>query len=345
MKIIRTLSLLFFLTTCFVGMAHDFVVTLDGQKVYFNIVSQAAKTVEITYDGSIVNKMPTYYEGDLKIPSKIRYNGTIYSVVAIGSKAFAGADKLTGVEIPLGVNEIGDFAFEGCTSLSRIIFPGNIVKFGQGVFFKCDKIQHVSFGSEWKVVDLKMFRWSDSLTTLAIPAKMEKISNAKSLKNLESFAVDINNSHFTSNAGILYSKNNETLLSCPRAYKDDVVVVDGTKNIEAEAFNSCNKVTSVELPETLEKMSFRVFYRMPALNTIAFRNPNPIMTAKKSGTEVFLLQVSNPEMMVNVPKKAKKAYKTAMVQEVGEYTDIDKQTPYLVETSNMPKVKNISSIK
>lgn len=345
MKVLRLLISLFLLSMCSVAMAHDIVVTLDGQKVFFNFVSKANKTVEITYEGSIVNNKPTYYEGDLRIPQMIRYNGTIYTVVGIGPKAFAGADKLTGIDIPMGVTYIGDFAFESCTSLSRILFPGNGVEFGQGVFFKCDKIQYVSFGSEWKEVDLKMFRWSDSLTTLTIPAKMERIINSKSVKNLESFAVDINNTHFMSKSGLLYSKNNETLLSCPRAYKDDVVVAEGTKNIVDGAFVNCSEVELVDFPETLEKMSFRALYRMSNLKKVVFRNPVPIMTAKTSNTEVFLLQVTNPEIVISVPKKVRKTYKATLVQEVGEYTDIDEDTPYFVEKLNMPDVKNISAIK
>lgn len=345
MKTIKILALIMIMTIGIVCKAHDFIVTLDGQKVYFNIVSNSKKTVEITYNGSIADNKPTYYEGELRIPSKIRYNGTTYSVVGIGPKAFAGADKLTGVDIPLGVVNIGDFAFESCTSLSKIIFPGNSVKFGQGVFFKCDKIQYVSFGSEWKEVDLKMFRWSDSLTSVNIPAKMEKISNSKSVKNLEGFAVDVNNSHYASVDGILYSKNMETLLSCPRAYNEEVVVASGVCSIAKDAFNDCNKVEIVDLPETIEKMSFRTFFRMSALKEIVLRNPNPIATAKTSGNEVFLLQVSNPEMVLQVLKSSKKAYKEAMNLQSGEYSDLEEDVPYYVETINMPKFVNLVTVR
>ena len=174
MKKILSLMLLM-AAACGLAKAHDFVVTLNGQKVYFNIVSEKNRTVEITYNGSIADEKPTYYEGELAVPAKVRHNNTIYSVAGIGAKAFCGADRLTGIVLPEGLKAIGDFAFEGCTSLERIIFPGGSVKFGEGVFFKCDKIQDVSFGSDWKEVDLKMFRWSDSLVSITIPAKMEKI--------------------------------------------------------------------------------------------------------------------------------------------------------------------------
>lgn len=345
MKKLKALSLFVLLALCSVVSAHDFMITLDGQNVYFNILNKSKKTVEITYNGSIVNNLPTYYEGEFKVPAKVKYEGTVYTVVAVGPKAFAGADKLTAIELPMGVDNIGDFAFEGCTSLAKIIFPGNVVKFGQGVFFKCDKIQNVSFGSEWKEVDLKMFRWSDSLTIVNIPAKMERILNSKSVKNLEIFAADVNNSYFTTIDGILYSADNETLLSCPRAYRGRVVVAEGTKNITKGAFVNCNDIVSVDLPESMESMSFRTFLRMSSLDELIIRNPNPIATAKISGEEVFLLQVSNPDLVLKVAKSAKKAYKEAMNLKAGEYTDLDEDIPYLVELNNMPNVENLVTVK
>lgn len=345
MKKLRLLSLLVLMTLCTVVSAHDFTIAIDGQKVYFNILNKSNKTVEITYNGSIVDKDPTYYEGELKVPSKVKYNGTVYTVVGIGPKAFAGADKLTAIELPMGVDKIGDFAFEGCTSLAKIIFPGNVVKFGQGVFFKCDKIQNVSFGSEWTEVNLKMFRWSDSLKVVNIPAKMEKILNSKSVKKLEIFAADVNNSYFTTLEGVLYSADKETFLSCPRAYKGKVVVADGTKNIAKGAFNYCNDIVSVDLPESIESMSFRTFFRMSSLNEIIIRNQNPIATAKISGEEVFLLQVSNPELELIVSKSAKKAYKKAMNLKAGEYTDLNEDIPYFVELSEMPNFVNLVTVR
>ena len=345
MNIKNTIFATLLLAFCSVAQAHDFVVTLNGQKVYFNIKSKKNKTVEITYNGSIADGKPTYYEGELTIPAKVKHDNTIFSVVAVSAKAFCGADKLTGVIFPMGLTKIGDFAFEGCTSLSKIIFPGNGVEFGEGVFFKCNKIEDVSFGSEWKEVDLKLFRWSDNITTITIPAKMEKIRNMKSLKNLESVAVDVNNAKFTTIDGVLYNKSCETLYGCPRAYKGAVMVVEGTKNITHGAFIDCKEITKVDLPESLVSLSFREFSRMPLLEEIIFRGNSPVVTAKgKSGT-LFLLQVANKKVKIKVPKSAKKKYKAALVQTTGEYTELNGGAPYLVELNDMPSAKNISGVK
>ena len=325
--------------------AHDFAVTLEGQKVYFNIKSQKDRTVEVTYNGSIADKRPTDYEGELTIPAKVRHDNTVYSVVGIGAKAFSGATKLTGVVMPTGMTAIGDFAFEGCTALSKIIFPGNSVRFGQGVFFKCDKIQDVSFGSDWKEVNLQMFRWSDSLAALTIPAKVEQIRNLKSLKHLESISVDVNNARFSAIDGALYDKAGETLYGCPRAYQGAFRVAEGTKRITEGALVDCKGITRVDLPESLEALPFREFSRMEDLAEIVFRGNRPLVTAKQNGKGMLLLEVANPEVKLVVPKAAAKAYKEILAQEAGEYAEVGGTGVYPVEANRMPSVKNIVGVK
>ncbi len=339
------LSAVVLLMTCGIARAHDFVVTIEGQKVYFNIKSKKNKTAEVTYNGSIANNLPTYYEGELTIPNKVKHDNIIYSIVGVSAKAFSGADKLTGIILPSGISSIGDFAFEGCTSLSKIIFPGNAVKFGQGVFFKCSKIQDISLGSDWKEVDLKMFRWSDSLKVITIPAKLEIIQNLKALKNLASVSVDINNAHFSAINGLLYSKSNEILYGCPRAYEGKVRVAAGTQTITAGALADCKKITSVDCPESLNSMSFKEFARLANLNELIFRSEEPIKTAEFNGEDVFLLQTANSDVKIVVLKSAKETYKSSLIQQSGEYTEIEGAIPYYVEQNKMPNVKNIVGVK
>lgn len=345
MNLKKTLALGLLLLSYTIANAHDFVVTLDGQKVYFNILSKKDKTVEVTYNGSISKKQPTYIDGELTIPAKVKHDNIVYSVVGISAKAFSGADKLTSIVMPMGMTTIGDFAFEGCTLLNKIIFPGNTIKFGQGVFYKCAKIQNVSFGSDWKNIDLKIFRWSDSLTVINIPAKIEKIHNMKSLKNLESITVDINNERFSSIDGILYNKSQNIVYGCPRAYKGNVKIVNGVETINSGAFIDCKEITRIDLPASITTLSFREFSRAVGLKEIIFRSERPIFTAKKESKEVMLLQVANPTIEIIVPKQAKNAYKEALNQTNGEYTELNDTIPYTVETSKMPSIKNIVGVK
>ena len=38
--------------------AHDFMATINGQKIYFNVTDSKKLTVEVTYGGSIMNIHP-----------------------------------------------------------------------------------------------------------------------------------------------------------------------------------------------------------------------------------------------------------------------------------------------
>lgn len=341
----RLLLVSIMLLLCGMSHAHDFTVTTNGQKIYFSIKSKKNQTAEVTYNGSISNKNPMHYEGELVIPAKVKHDNVIYNIVGVAPKAFSGADKLTGVEFPSSIGYIGDFAFEGCASLSRIIFPGQSVKFGQGVFFKCDKIQDVSFGSDWTQIDFQMFRWSDSLKVVSIPAKVSKIINMKSLTSLENIVVDVNNARFTSEDGVLYNKNKEVLYGCPRAYQGTLTIVPETKLITKGALIDCSLLEKVILPDSLVTMSYKEFSRMPELSTIVFKSKTPVKTAKLNGKDVFVLKVKNPSVKIIVPKDAKKLYKTELVQSEGEFSEMDEDVPYPVRTDEMPLARNIIGIK
>lgn len=326
--------------------AHDFVVTLNNQNLYFNIKDKKAKTVEITYDGSITKNKPTYIDGEVTIPARVSHNDTSYTIVGVSSKAFCGADKLTGITLPASIKSIGDFAFEGCTSLRKIIFPGRKVDFGQGVFFKCTSIKNVTLGSDWTDVDLKMFRWSDSLTTLFIPAKIEKIQNLKSLKHLTSVTVDTNNAKFSATNGVLYNKDGKILYGCPRAYQGKLRIQEGTETITTNALIDCPSITQIDFPSTLKTLSFREMSRMKNLADIIFRGKEPVNTAVSNGKEVFLLQVANANVNIQVLNDSKKAYKDALVQTAGEFSNLQNPSvPYTVKADEMPNAKKIVGVK
>ncbi len=346
MNLKKTISMFLLLAVGSIIHAHDFAVTSNGQKLYFNITSENKLTVEVSYYGSIKDKKPSYSDGEVLIPAKVKHEGKVYIVKGIGKKAFSGADKLTGITLPSGLEYVDDFAFEGCTSLSRIIFPGNVVTFGEGVFFKCDKIQDVSLGSDWTSVDLQMFRWSNMLNVITIPAKIEKIKNIKSLKYLETIFVDLNNSHFSVYDGALYNKSGETLYGCPRSHKSGLEIKEGTVNITKGALIDCYKLSEVDFPSTLKNMSFMELSRLTGLKNIVFRSLAPVMTADSGSEEVFLLQLACPEAVkIYVPKKSAKIYKKELINDKGDFVEIGGDKFIEAKEEMMPSSKSIKGVK
>ena len=341
------LSVILLMAVCLGASAHDFTAVVNGQKLYFSISNKMARTASVTYCGSIADKTVLDVAGDVQVPATVKHEGVVYKITSIDPKAFCGATKLTGIVLPSGITTIGDFAFEGCTSLSKVVFPGNVVKMGQGVFFKCDKIKDVTIGSDWKSIDLAMFRWSDSLSTLAIPAKVERIANMKKLKHLESISIDVNNSRFVSVGGVLYNRDTTTLYGVPRAFAGKLKVPEGTVTVTRGALIDCPAITQIDLPSTLKSMSFRETSRMAGLETIVLRAEKPMTTAYCDGAAVLALQVANNDVKIVVPNDSRKAYKEALACADGEYAEDNKaaSVPYVLKATDLPREKSIKGVK
>ena len=324
--------------------AHDFSATVNGQRLYFEITNKARHTVEVTYCGSITDKRPEGPKGRVEIPARVKHKDVVYQVAAIGQKAFAGSTRLQGIVIPSGVESIGDFAFEGCDSLQSIVFPGNAVTLGQGIFFKCTMIEDVTIGSDWKTIDFTMFRWSNRLTRINIPAKIGQVKGVKKLAALKEITVDPNNAKFASEGGLLYNKNFTTLFACPRAMEGKVAIKEGTATITPGALIDCTAVTELDLPASLTSMSFRETSRMDRLSTVVMRQLNPISTAFADDKGYFLLQIANPNVVIMVPDQTKKEY-IAALPAPGEYTEKTGGIPYTVTAAQIPTKKNIKGVK
>lgn len=325
--------------------AHDFSATIDGKHLYFDITNKSKRSAAVTYVGGISEKKVNNVSGKVEIPSKVKHNNVVYEVTAINPKAFSGSKQLKGIVIPSGVVSIGDFAFEGCDSLSSVVFPGNPLSLGQGIFFNCPLISDITIGSDWKSVDFTMFRWSDNLTHIHIPANVEKVQGVKKLKNLAEITVDSNNGKFSAYDGMLYSKDGKTLYACPRAYNEKVTIQEGTEKITPGALIDCLEVTYIDFPASLKSLSFRETSRMKNLETIVMRLVTPIETAYINEHCKFLLQIANEKVSIVIPFSSKKAYESALAIETGEYSESQSGVPYIVTVQQIPTKKNLKGVK
>lgn len=325
--------------------AHDFTATIGGQRLYFEVTNKSKQTVAVTYNGGITEKKRAKVTGRVEIPSKVKHNNVVYDVTAINPKAFAGAKHLKGIVIPSGVESIGDFAFEGCDSLSSVVFPGNPVSLGQGVFFKCTSISNVTIGSDWKSIDFTIFRWSEHLTMINIPAKVEKVQGVKKLAYLEEVTVDPNNEKFMAVDGMLYSKDGKTLYACPRGFTGKVKIREGTETVLPGALIDCVEVTYIDFPTTLRSLSFRETSRMKKLTTVVMRPSEPINTAYIEGMGKFLLQIAGEKVSIVILSSSRKAYESAMARVEGEYSESSSGVPYLVTIKSIPSIKDLKGVK
>ena len=107
--------------------AYDFMA--DG--LCYNLNGDG--TVTVTSGGS--------YADAVIIPESVTYNGTSYSVTAIGDQAFYNCSGLSAVIIPGSVTSIGSQAFRGCSNLTFVAIPQSVTTMGSNVFSGCYSLQ------------------------------------------------------------------------------------------------------------------------------------------------------------------------------------------------------------
>lgn len=93
-------------------------IKIDG--IYYLLFNNGEATVTRNDYG---NYFAHAYEGDVVIPPTVNYNGSTYTVTAIGDDAFGYSGQLTSVAIPNTVKSIGKKEFQVCSSLQASIFP------------------------------------------------------------------------------------------------------------------------------------------------------------------------------------------------------------------------------
>ena len=165
--------------------ASAYDVEVDG--IYYNLISKG-NIAEVT-------KGDNKYEGDIKIPSSINVNETVYSVTSIENYAFSYCSYLTSVTIPNSVTSIGshafhecsgltsvtipnsvtciaDYAFLGCIGLTSVTIPNSVTSIGGWAFELCDNIENVyCYAEEVPSTDVYAFCNSDiEKATLHVPA-------------------------------------------------------------------------------------------------------------------------------------------------------------------------------
>lgn len=135
------------------GRAQDIV----ANGIYYNIISDTqVEVAPAIFDG--VN----HYEGTIILPEKVYCDGVNYDVTAIaprafwnsavtevqipnsitmiGDAAFADAEDLTGITLPLGLTAVSRYMLAG-TAITSIVLPEGVTDVGLGAFEDCTQLR------------------------------------------------------------------------------------------------------------------------------------------------------------------------------------------------------------
>ena len=253
---------------CTTGVsAHDFEV--DG--IYYNIMSEEDKTVEVTYLGDTGDSFKEY-SGDVTIPEIVSYNSQNYSVVRVGNSAFANNSDLTSVYIPNSVTYIGTNAFWNCYQMSSLVIPNGVTSIQQNAFSYCKSLTNVEIPNGVVSIGDNAFSNCIRLVSLIIPGSVTSIGNyafhgcyALTSVEIPNSVVSIGNNAFSSCRGLvsLIIPGSVTNIESAAFWNcinlTSVVIQDGVESIGLCAFQYCEKLENVELPASVTSIGGSAF--------------------------------------------------------------------------------------
>ena len=189
--------------------------------------------------------------GEVRIPAS--YNGK--PVTEISNNAFAGCTGLTGINIPTSVTTISDSAFTGCTGLTGITIPASVTSIGSGAFAGCT-----------------------GLTGVTIPASVTSLSGDAfaGCTGLTGITVASNNLDYSSEGGIVYSKEKTQIICVPQGISGNVTIPASVTSIGSGAFAGCTGLTGVTIPASVTSIGQYAFNGCTGLTgiTVAANNSN-----------------------------------------------------------------------
>jgi hypothetical protein len=231
----------------------------------------------ITVPNSVTNIPGHAFDGCISLT-----NLTLGSnIVSIGEAAFSGCSSLASVTIPHSVTSIGEAAFFDCSSLTNVVMGNSVTNIGFQAFSSCDSLVNVTMPNSMLDIGGGAFLVCHSLTSVTISKSVTTIGEyafgvCYSLTNI---TVDPLNSVFSSVDGVLFDKNQTTLIQYPGGKPGSYVVPNTVTSIVAFAFSDSPNLTSVTLPKSLASFEDASFGDCGSLTNITVDPLNTVYSS------------------------------------------------------------------
>ena len=189
------------------------------------------------------------------IPKTVSYDGTNYTVTAIGDSAFYWCSRLTSITIPNSVTSIGDYAFYWCSSLTSVDIPNSVTSIGYSAFSVCSSLTSVTIPNSVTSIGNLAFSNCSSLTSVIIPNSVTSIGGSAFAYCSSLTSITIPNS--VTSIGWDAFSHCSSLTS--------VTIGNSVTSIRGSAFAYCSSLTSVILPNNAN-ISSSAFERTGGIN-------------------------------------------------------------------------------
>ena len=170
------------------------------------------------------------------------------NIKRIDRSAFSGCTFLENINLGNGVTEIGDYVFESCRSLTSVTIPDSVTTIGDDAFRECTGLTNVTIPDSVEFLGSGVFSRCTSLTSIT---------------------VDKNNENYSSRDGVLFNKDQTTLIQYPAGnQRDTYIIPDSVTSIERSAFSGCTSLTSITIPDSVTNIKDNAFDGCTGLTSI-----------------------------------------------------------------------------
>lgn len=190
-------------------------------------------------------------------------------VTQIGKSAFCGCDFKGSVTLPKGLTQIGAGAFSNCFNLTGVTIPQGVTSIGDNAFLNCAGLTSVVIPEGVTSIGVRAFGACYGLTSVTIPKSVTSIGEPAFSGCLNNIFVDEGNASYSSVDGVLFNKDQTTLIAYPANRADTAYKIpEGVTSIGNWAFFSCWQLTDVTIPESVTSIGDYAFNWSGELNAI-----------------------------------------------------------------------------
>ena len=199
------------------------------------------------------------------------------SVTSLGNFAFDHCASLPRVTIPNSVTSIGVQAFSYCTNLAGITLPNSVATIGSQAFSHCTGLTNVTLSDGVASIGISAFAGCDRLTNINVPYSVTNIGDFafSGCTRLTSIRVVTLNPTYSSLAGVLFSKNRDSIVAYPVGKAGSYTIPSSVSSVKDYAFSDCAGLTSVTIPSSVTNFGANAFSGCSNLASVYFEGNVP----------------------------------------------------------------------
>ena len=168
-----------------------------------------------------------------------------------GKKLLACLASVKEYRVPDGVTEIGNWIFSDYSSLTSVILPESLTVIGIMAFNGCESLTSVVIPEGVTVIGSSAFSFCN-LTSVIIPDSVKEIGDgAFGGTPLLEWSVSSAHPYFKSDGVGLLTKDGKKLVACLASAKE-YRIPEGVTEIQGNAFECCESLTSVTIPKSMK---------------------------------------------------------------------------------------------